>query len=442
MQQPATGWATPPSTQRPPRASQGRPAPRCWLWRGGRRHCLAGQQEPRAAICRCTCCAACRRSAACPRCRPSPAAACLQPSCSALPMAAAGRPWRLQRQQAVLLLLSCCWGAAPAPYLSAAQLAAAQGRQPAMACSAAVGCHAIKARQRLPAPARWLQLLPLHQTTAACWRCCKQAQVPSSSAALCWSRRAGAAGWMWLARCWLRGCAPAAWKLSSCFWLPWSAKMEACWRPCCTKVSVGWHFFSLGSRLATKVGADFQLLQWKDDPLASCHPTPPPTGLDPNCPGHSQLAERLLHAALQPGREPLLRRLLGMAQDERPTPASCDAVCCAPCALNMAALAQRLQANPLLHAIRHSSLEALRCLLAAGCLPGAVPPGTGPPPLVAAAARLDSACCRVLLDAGAPAGETDRRGQSALDVVLALCTDAQLVSGGCRQSPACAVACR
>lgn len=151
--------------------------------------------------------------------------------------------------------------------------------------------------------------------------------------------------------------------------------------------------------------------------------------MDPNCLEQSQLAERLLHAALQPGREPLLRLLLGLARGQRPPPASCAVDCGAHHALDVAALAQRLQANPALHAIRRSSLEALRCLLAAGCPPGAVPAGTGLPPLVAAAGRLDTARCRALLDAGAPAGETDRHGQSALDAVLALCTDAQLVSG-------------
>ncbi|PRW56848.1 ankyrin repeat and kinase domain-containing 1-like [Chlorella sorokiniana] len=145
-------------------------------------------------------------------------------------------------------------------------------------------------------------------------------------------------------------------------------------------------------------------------------------GLDPNSPGDAPAAERLLHVALRPGREALLRRLLGLWTDERSQQA------CRMCrALDVSGLAGRLQANPLLFAVRHSSLEALRCLLAAGCPPGAMPPGAGLPPLVAAASRLDAARTALLLHAGAPAGETDRQGQSALDAVLALCTDARLV---------------
>lgn len=146
-------------------------------------------------------------------------------------------------------------------------------------------------------------------------------------------------------------------------------------------------------------------------------------GLNPNCPGDAQAAERLLHAALQQGREPLLHRLLGLQAEEQRKPAHCTQQ-----ALDVAALAERLQANPLLHAVRRSSLEGLRCLLVAGCPPGAVPAGSGLPPLVAAASRLDTARVQLLLRSKAPAGETDQRGQSALDAVLALCTDPTLVS--------------
>lgn len=146
-------------------------------------------------------------------------------------------------------------------------------------------------------------------------------------------------------------------------------------------------------------------------------------GLDPDCPGDPLGAERLLHAALRPGREALLRCLLGLQADGRPQ------LACGTCRpLHVAALAERLQASPLLHAVRRSSLEGMSCLLAAGCPPGAVPAGTGQPPLVAAASRLDAARCRLLIAAKAPAWEVDRQGQSALDALLSLCTDAQLVS--------------
>ena len=155
-----------------------------------------------------------------------------------------------------------------------------------------------------------------------------------------------------------------------------------------------------------------------------------PAGLDPNCPGDAPAAERLLHAALRPGREALLRRLLGLRAEaeklQQPQHAPCDG----SLPLDVAALAERLQANPLLFAVRRSSLESMRSVLAAGCPPGVLPAGTGLPPLVAAASRLDAARTAVLLQAGAPAGETDRQGQSALDAVLTLCTDAQLVSLG------------
>lgn len=159
-------------------------------------------------------------------------------------------------------------------------------------------------------------------------------------------------------------------------------------------------------------------------PLPSHALALPLAALDPNCPGDAAASERLLRAALQPGRVPLLRLLLGL-------PPQAAAGCRArTMALDAAALAQRLGRNPAHHALCHSSAEALACLLAAGCPPGAVLPGTAQPLLVAAAGRLDAGRCRVLLQAGARAGDTDVHGHSALDVVLALCTDAELVGPG------------
>ena len=148
---------------------------------------------------------------------------------------------------------------------------------------------------------------------------------------------------------------------------------------------------------------------------ALCHYQP--AGLHPSCGGDAAAAMGLLEAALQPGREPLLALLLAPA----------------PHGLNVAALAQRQRSHPASYAMQHSSLEALRLLLAAGCPAGGVVASGGLPPLLVAAGRLDAALCRLLLDAGAFAAETDASGQSALDVALALCTDAQLVRVGLRQ---------
>ena len=145
----------------------------------------------------------------------------------------------------------------------------------------------------------------------------------------------------------------------------------------------------------------------------------PCAGLDPNCPGSATDAQRLLQAALAPGREALLQRLL-------PPPAAAQR--CPPASrLDMPALATRLTANPALHAVRHASVPALRLLLQAGCPTGAVPAGAGTPPLVAAAARLDMQRCAALLAAGADAREADAHGRSALDVALELLGDQSLI---------------
>lgn len=160
-------------------------------------------------------------------------------------------------------------------------------------------------------------------------------------------------------------------------------------------------------------------------------------GLDPSCPGDDAGARRLLEAALEPGREELLRLLLPQRLPLRlrlcsPTKRSPLGGCSAVeeqgwRRLDLPAPAKRLQSNPAAFAVRHSSLPALRQLLAAGCPAGAVHGAAEPPPLVAAARRLDTARCTELLAAGAPAGEVDQRGRSALDAALELCTDARLV---------------
>lgn len=172
------------------------------------------------------------------------------------------------------------------------------------------------------------------------------------------------------------------------------------------------------------------------------------TGLDPNCPGKPGNAEgalRLLQAALQPGREPLLQALLPLpppvrqaeklrqGSPQRRAAELAELLRWRHLAerwrhLDVAELAHRLQYNPALYAIRHSSLPALRLLLAAGCPAGAVPASGSQPLLVAAAWRLDTACIRALLEAGAVAGEVDQEGRSALDAVCELATDPGLVS--------------
>lgn len=150
---------------------------------------------------------------------------------------------------------------------------------------------------------------------------------------------------------------------------------------------------------------------------------------------------RLLEAALQPGSEALLAKLLlhepeGRApaatvpdgaggRDER---AKQHAVRPGGRLLDVAALAERLRTNPACYAVRHSSPAALKLLLAAGCPADGVPAGCGEVPLLVAAGRLDIARCRLLLAAGASADAPNGQGESALDIVLSLCTDTRLVS--------------
>lgn len=148
---------------------------------------------------------------------------------------------------------------------------------------------------------------------------------------------------------------------------------------------------------------------------------------------------QLLRAALLPGREALLRVLLGLppagAEGQESVgglaapggPAAEEAAAAGRCHLNLAELARHLASNPANYALRHASLDALHCLLRSGCPADAVPGGGDVPLLVAAAGRLDAERCRLLLEAGAAADEAGPDGRSALDVVLALCTDPELV---------------
>ena len=156
-----------------------------------------------------------------------------------------------------------------------------------------------------------------------------------------------------------------------------------------------------------------------------------PSGLDPNCHGDAEGAERLLHAALRPGCKHLLAELLprvGQPQraQQQQQPRSVSSV---RRWLDVARLARRLQCNPASFAVRHSLLAGLQALLASGCPPGAVPAKSGCPPLVAAAGQLDAARCAALLRAGARPDEPSVTGESALDVALFICTDAGLVGG-------------
>lgn len=142
-----------------------------------------------------------------------------------------------------------------------------------------------------------------------------------------------------------------------------------------------------------------------------------------------------MEAALRPGREQLLRLLLPPRLPVRvrlSSPTKHSAGGCSAGAeqrwqhLDIPAVATRMQ-HPATYAVRHGSVPALRLLLGAGCPARATAGDAVPPPLVAAARRLDTERCRVLLAAGAQAGELDRQGRSALDAALELCTDARLV---------------
>ncbi|KAL4443497.1 hypothetical protein ABPG75_011234 [Micractinium tetrahymenae] len=96
--------------------------------------------------------------------------------------------------------------------------------------------------------------------------------------------------------------------------------------------------------------------------------------------------------------------------------------------------------NPACYTVRRSSEAALQLLLAAGCPTGALPEGRGEAPLLTAAGRLDAARCRLLLAAGAAADERNGRGESALDIVLSLCTDSRLVQLAAEETQGAAAA--